>query len=64
MLAMHVARLYAKTVMVRATPGEKGTWCNATTAPATVSGERVRHMPLGNREGPSHAKTRKSGDLP
>jgi len=34
------------------------------TAPATVSGEVLKLMPLGNREGALRPSTRKSGDLP
>jgi cobalt transporter subunit CbtB len=34
------------------------------TAPATVSGEVLEIIPLGNWEGASRSTTRKSGDLP
>jgi hypothetical protein len=43
------ARRYQGCASVRTVQpfGEKGTRCNSATAPATVSGERNRHMPLG-----------------
>ena len=34
------------------------------TAPATVSGEVLEYLPLGNWEGALKSTTRKSGDLP
>lgn len=47
--------------------GEKGTRCETATAPATVSGECDRHMPLRPiwaTGRPDQTVTRKSGDLP
>ena len=71
-LARESVRALSIGMLRSGSPGEKGTrcdpwlWVNSVTAPATVSGERYRLMPLSRpvTGRPGKAPTRKSGDLP